>query len=90
MTAGIQATALMRDLAEMTGGETFTPKTFKDLAPIFEELLDELAAQYVIGYIPGDPTPGEHRLRVEVAENGAKVRHRHGYRLEKAEKDGRK
>lgn len=87
-SAGLTANALMRDLAEMTGGEVFTPKTFKDLAPIYEGLLDELAAQYVIGYIPEEePTPGEHRLRVEVDRPGAKARHRRGYRVAPPEKE---
>jgi len=86
--AGLMANALMRDLAEMTGGEVFTPKTFKDLAPIYEGLLDELAAQYVIGYIPEEnPAPGEHRLRVEVSRPGAKARHRRGYRVAAPEKE---
>lgn len=81
-SAGLTANALMKDLAEMTGGEVFTPKTFKDLAPIYDGLLDELAAQYVIGYIPqAEPTPGEHRLRVEVNRQGAKARHRRSYRV---------
>ena len=74
----------MRDLADLTGGEVFTPQNFKDLGPIYDGLLDELAAQYVIGYVPsGDASPGEHRLRVEVNRPGAKVRHRRGYRIPK-------
>jgi len=78
----LEAKALMRELAELTGGEVFLPRTFKDLAPIYAGLLDELAAQYVIGYIPeGDPKPGDHRLRVDVKKEGAKVRHRRGYRI---------
>lgn len=90
-TAGIQAKALMRDLADLTGGEVFLPRTFKDLAPIYAGLLDELAAQYVIGYIPEvDPAPGEHRLRVEVEREGVKVRHRRGYRVAPPEKEEKK
>lgn len=78
--AKMRAGVLMHDLAEMTGGEVFRPNTFKDLAPIYEGLLDELAAQYVIGYVPqGEPAPGERRLRVEVNQTGVRVRHRRGY-----------
>lgn len=89
--SGAQAKALMRELAELTGGEVFSPRTFRDLAPIYEGLLDEMAAQYVIGYVPqGDVAPGEHRLRVEVDRAGAKVRHRHGYRVAAPEKPGKK
>lgn len=90
-SAGIQAKSLMRELAQMTGGEVFTPNTFKDLGPIYEGLLDELAAQYVIGYVPaGDVGPGDHHLRVEVSQAGAKVRHRRGYRIASPEKDEKK
>ena len=85
-SSGLLANALMRELAEMTGGEVFTPQTFKDLAPIYDNLLDELAAQYVIGYVPeGDATPGEHRLRVDVGRAGLKTRHRRGFRVEPPE-----
>lgn len=89
--AGLQANVLMKDLAELTGGEVFTPKTFKDLAPIYAGLLDELATQYVIGYIPkGEPAPGEHRLRVDVSRTGARARHRRGYRIAPPEKKEKK
>lgn len=89
--AGLQAKALMRDLAELTGGEVFSPRTFKDLAPIYQGLLDELAAQYVIGYIPEeDPAPGEHRLRVEVERAGVRLRHRRGYSVAEPEKEEKK
>lgn len=90
-SAGLRANALMREMAEMTGGEVFAPKTFKDLQPIYDTLLDELAAQYVIGYIPkNDPAPGEHRLRVEVAVPDAKVRHRRGFRVAPPDEPHRK
>lgn len=84
---GLQAKALMRELAEISGGEVFTPRTFRDLQPIYDGLLDELAAQYVIGYVPkSDPTPGDHRLRVEVDQPGVKTRHRRAYHVEAPEK----
>jgi len=90
-TAALQAKALMRELADLTGGEVFVPRTFKDLAPIYAGLLDELAAQYVIGYIPAvDPAPGEHRLRVDVERAGVKVRYRRGYRVAPPEKEEKK
>ncbi len=87
VSAQLRANSLMRDLAEMTGGEVFTPTTFKDLAPIYEGLLDELATQYVIGYVPrGETAPGGHRLRVEVSRAGAKTRSRRSYVVPKPEK----
>lgn len=91
VASGLRANALMRDLAELTGGELFTPKTFKDLQPIYDGLLDELAAQYVIGYVPkNDPAPGDHRLRVEVAVPDAKIRHRRGFRIAPPPTDAKK
>lgn len=87
-SSSLRANILMKELAEMTGGEVFHPSTFKDLAPIYDGLLDELAAQYVIGYVPQDDLkPGEHRLRVEVNHKGATVRHRRGYRIAPPEKN---
>lgn len=89
--SGLQARAFMRELADLTGGDVFNPRTFKDLQPIYNGLLDELAAQYVIGYVPqGDPVPGEHRLRVEVSRPGARVRHRRGYRVAAPEKEAKR
>jgi len=85
--AGLRARLLMKELADLTGGEAFNPKTFRDLAPIYDGLLDELATQYVIGYVPSaDVGPGEHRLRVDVARAGTKARHRRGYRIAPPEK----
>lgn len=81
-SSGLRAKALMRELADLTGGDVFSPATFKDLAPIYQGLLDELAAQYVIGYVPqGDAAPGDHRLRVEINRTGARARSRSGYRV---------
>ena len=89
--SGLQARAFMRELADLTGGDVFNPRTFRDLQPIYNGLLDELAAQYVIGYVPqGDPVPGEHRLRVEVSRPGARVRHRRGYRVAAPEKEAKR
>ncbi len=89
--SGLQARAFMRELADLTGGDVFNPRTFRDLQPIYNGLLDELAAQYVIGYVPqGDPVPGEHHLRVEVSRAGARVRHRRGYRVAPPEKEAKR
>jgi Ca-activated chloride channel family protein len=78
--AQAKAIALMRDLAEMTGGEVFTPASYRDLDGIYDGLLDELAAQYVIGYVPESPKPGSHALRVAVpSKPQLRLRHRRGY-----------
>jgi len=68
-------------LADLSGGHVFTPRSSRDLPGVYEELLDELKAQYVIGYQPDNPKhDGKYRkLRVEVSRTGLKVRHRPGY-----------
>ncbi len=60
--AGLRARLLMKELADLTGGEVFNPKTFRDLAPIYDGLLDELATQYVIGYVPSSATWGRANI----------------------------
>jgi Ca-activated chloride channel family protein len=83
---GMAAKALMRQLADLTGGEVFSPRTFRDLAAIYDGLLDELAAQYVIGYIPEEnPEPGDHELRVDVLRPDVKARHRRAYHVAEIE-----
>lgn len=78
--AQAKAIALMRELADMTGGEVFTPRSYRDLDSIYDGLLDELAAQYVIGYVPESPRPGSHALRVALPSRpDLRLRHRRGY-----------
>ena len=36
----------------------FTPRSSKDLSGIYERILQELQAQYVLGYVSDDPTVG--------------------------------
>lgn len=80
-TRGLSARAFLVQLAELTGGRMFTPHGSKDLPEIYDQILDELKAQYVIGYVPDNPKhDGKHRkLRVEVSRPQLKVRHRPGY-----------
>lgn len=86
-SAGLKAASLMHELADMTGGEVFTPKSYKDLDAIYDGLLDELAAQYVIGYVPvEEPKPGVHPLKVSVARRtDLKIRNRQSYFVEEKE-----
>lgn len=78
---GFLPVAFLQRLAEMTGGQVFTPQTSKDLPVIYEKILDELKAQYVLGFASDRPLgDGKFRkLRVEVKGKGLKVRHRAGY-----------
>ncbi|HLA76110.1 MAG TPA: VWA domain-containing protein, partial [Vicinamibacteria bacterium] len=78
---GIKPQAFLSQLAEMTGGQVFKPSTSKELPVIYEKILDELKAQYVLGYASDRPEDGGkfRKLKVEVRGKGLKVRHRAGY-----------
>jgi Ca-activated chloride channel homolog len=77
----ILAKAFLRQLAESTGGEVFSPSGFRDLPAIFEKILDQLSAQYVIGFVSDDPRhDGKfRRLKVELKRKDLRLRYREGY-----------
>jgi VWFA-related protein len=74
---------LMRQLATGSGGRAFFTDQDTKLEGIFQEILDDLRHQYLLGYpAPDTARDGEwHRIRVEVPGHGYKVRARLGYRL---------
>jgi Ca-activated chloride channel family protein len=77
----LQSRAFLQQMADMTGGQLFTPATSKDLPGVYQKILDELSAQYVIGFVSDNPRrDGKFRkLKVEVRRDGLKLRHRTGY-----------
>jgi Ca-activated chloride channel family protein len=79
--AGLRAHAFLASLAEATGGRVFQPHASKELAAIYQSILDELGSQYVVGYVSDNPArDGRFRkLSVEVRRPGLKLRHRPGY-----------
>jgi len=79
--SAVQARAFLRDLAQSSGGEVFKPSNYRELTAIYNQILDELGTQYVLGYISDNPKrDGEYRhLKVEVRRPGIQVRHRPGY-----------
>jgi Ca-activated chloride channel family protein len=60
--------ALLRELAELTGGRVFSPNSTDELDEICAQISLELKSQYVLGYIPANMTAdGKWRkLRVKV------------------------
>jgi Ca-activated chloride channel family protein len=72
---------VLRQLADVSGGRTFILSQSGQLGEIYTELLDELAGQYVLGFVStNQEADGAYRkLRVEVAGDGLDVRHRKGY-----------
>jgi Ca-activated chloride channel family protein len=80
-TRMLQSRAFLQQMADITGGQLFTPATSKDLPGIYAKILDELSAQYVIGFVSDNQRrDGKFRkLKVDVRRDGLKVRHRTGY-----------
>lgn len=77
----LRARAFLNGLAETTGGQVFQPTASRELAAIYESILDELGSQYVLGYT-SDNTKRDGRFRritVEAARPELKLRHRRGY-----------
>jgi Ca-activated chloride channel family protein len=84
----------LRQLAEMTGGQAFFPMSIEQLDEMYEKVLDEIKAQYTIGYQSNDlRADGRWRdveIRVVRPElKGAKVRTRRGYFAPAADLEGR-
>jgi Ca-activated chloride channel family protein len=73
--------AILEQLAGMTGGQVFTPRSSRDLAGIYDRILEDLAAQYVMGYVSDNPArDGKFRkIKVAAKARGLTVRHRSGY-----------
>ena len=49
--AALRARSLLHALADATGGRVFEPAASKELAAIYQSILDELGSQYVLGYV---------------------------------------
>jgi len=79
--SNVRARAFLGELAKSSGGEVLHPMTYRELAEIYNQILDELNGQYVLGYVSDNPEPdGKYRhLEVEVRREGVRSRHRPGY-----------
>jgi Ca-activated chloride channel family protein len=83
----MRARAFLNELAVSSGGQVFQPSASKELAAIYQKILDELGSQYVLGYVSDNPArDGKfRRLTVQVSRSGLRVRHRPGYYAPKDE-----
>jgi Ca-activated chloride channel family protein len=81
----------LHQLAEITGGAVFSPHSGRDLPAIYQKILDQLSAQYVLGFVSDNlSADGKfRRLKVRVDKKGVRVRHREGYYVRKAPGDSR-
>ena len=77
----VRARGVLNQLAGMTGGQVFTPGSARDLPAIYDRILEDLAAQFVIGYVSDDiARDGKFRkIKVTVKKPDITVRHRSGY-----------
>ena len=78
----VKARSVLQQFADMTGGTVFNPSASRDLAAIYQKILDELGGQYVLGYVSDNPkTDGKlRRLVVELPNHkDLRVRNRTGY-----------
>ena len=66
----------MKALASETGARAFFPTAVSDLAGTYDAIADELANQYLVGYVPKNAVrDGSHR-RVDVRIERAGIRAR--------------
>jgi Ca-activated chloride channel family protein len=74
---------LMKQLAAGSGGRAFFSDQEAKLAGIFQEIIEDLRHQYLLGYAaPDRARNGDlHRIRVEVPGHGYSVRARQSYRM---------
>lgn len=76
-----QADFALRQLAQDTGGLAFFPTRIEELAGVYRQIADELASQYVVGYVPRNSKRDGawRRINVRVDLEGAAARTRLGY-----------
>lgn len=66
-------------LAEDTGGEAFFIRRSESLEDVYNDLLEELRAQYALAYTPPEGRAGIRAVEVKVKRGGTKVRCRTSY-----------
>lgn len=71
----------MQRLTVPTGGRVFTTESIDQLHVAFEDLLEELSNQYLLGYQPSNPKRDDTWREIKVQVDGhGNVRARQGYR----------
>lgn len=71
----------LRSLAHETGGRLFLPKSAEALSGIYNDIADELASQYVLGYVSNNASTdsGWRTVSVRVSRPELHARSRSGY-----------
>ncbi|HEY6330221.1 MAG TPA: VWA domain-containing protein [Blastocatellia bacterium] len=80
-----RADAYLKGLSDHSGGKVYKTFTGGDTEKAFDQIIEELRNQYVIGYYPGaSVSDGKyHKIKVQVDRKDLDVRARQGYRAEK-------
>jgi Ca-activated chloride channel family protein len=81
-TRAVKSRSVLQQFADLSGGTVFHPSSSRDLAGIYQKILDELQGQYVLGYVSDNrKADGKvRRLTVEVSNRPElRLRHRTGY-----------
>jgi hypothetical protein len=68
-------------MAQETGGRFFEVKKSQNVAQIYNEIVEELRAQYRLGYTPSQDaaTSGYHRIELTLRQKGLLIQTREGY-----------
>jgi len=81
----------LEQYARDTGGRAFFPQRAEDLNRVFDEIVEELANQYVLSYSPTNQKQDNswRRISVKVKNGKYDVRARDGYRVLNTKRTGR-
>lgn len=72
--------AVLRRLAEETGGQFYVAASEKDFNAIFSAMDQQMRTQYYVSFRPERETPGFHELRLEMTSPGTlRIHARQGY-----------
>jgi hypothetical protein len=77
----IDGKKVLERMADETGGRLFEAKKNQDFAHIFDQIAEELRAQYRLGYTPSQDAAsnGYHQIDLTVKQKGLVVQTRDGY-----------
>lgn len=77
----IDGRKVLERMAQETGGRVFDVKKNQDVAQIYSQIGEELRAQYLLGFLPGDEVTrsGLHQVDLTLPQKGLTVQTRDGF-----------